>query len=327
MSTSTDSCCPRSDSLKRASTDRSRSAAAQPIHPTSTCPVCCTPCRFAHDRKRPASRRSTSRTPKHARRTRGAASRNIGKLLPALRTRWRPATSTKRGHPSRTTSSVTTASTLRSWSPIPSSRPRARHRRRCGQLRIHATRRAQRTRGRRRAQVETSEATPNRRSTLHLRRSTNLHDADRNAQPDRTARDDRAWDGENYTFYETTQAIVNHQRTSAQMLGVPKDKIRVITQLPGIGLRRQAVYVVALVARGCRARATWPSREAGREPRDDVPERRPSSQHAAARAGVGDATAHLTSLQHDYVYQTAIADETGRLRRDTPLSIARRICA
>ncbi len=43
------------------------------------------------------------------------------------------------------------------------------------------------------------------------------------------------WDGERYTFYETSQAASNHRGTLVQMLGVPKDKVRVISRHLGSG--------------------------------------------------------------------------------------------
>lgn len=43
------------------------------------------------------------------------------------------------------------------------------------------------------------------------------------------------WDGDTYTLYESTQSIVNHRSVMAQMLGVPIEKVRVISQFLGSG--------------------------------------------------------------------------------------------
>jgi xanthine dehydrogenase YagR molybdenum-binding subunit len=44
-----------------------------------------------------------------------------------------------------------------------------------------------------------------------------------------------SWDGENFTLYETTQAVVNHREVLAQMLGVPTENVRVISRFLGSG--------------------------------------------------------------------------------------------
>ncbi|ALM84845.1 xanthine dehydrogenase family protein molybdopterin-binding subunit [Bordetella sp. N] len=43
------------------------------------------------------------------------------------------------------------------------------------------------------------------------------------------------WDGEAYTLYETSQAVVNHKAVMVQMLGTSKEKVRVITHFLGSG--------------------------------------------------------------------------------------------
>ncbi|WP_299790194.1 xanthine dehydrogenase family protein molybdopterin-binding subunit [Ramlibacter sp.] len=43
------------------------------------------------------------------------------------------------------------------------------------------------------------------------------------------------WDGTNYTLYETSQGVVNHRNVLAQMLGVPRENVRVITKFLGSG--------------------------------------------------------------------------------------------
>lgn len=43
------------------------------------------------------------------------------------------------------------------------------------------------------------------------------------------------WDGQRFTLYESTQAVVGHQRSMAQVLGVPKENVRVISKFIGSG--------------------------------------------------------------------------------------------
>ncbi len=43
------------------------------------------------------------------------------------------------------------------------------------------------------------------------------------------------WDGQSFTLYETTQAVVNHRDVMAQMLGVPTENVRVISRFLGSG--------------------------------------------------------------------------------------------
>jgi xanthine dehydrogenase YagR molybdenum-binding subunit len=44
-----------------------------------------------------------------------------------------------------------------------------------------------------------------------------------------------SWDGQSFTLYETTQAVVNHRDVMAQMLGVPPENVRVISRFLGSG--------------------------------------------------------------------------------------------
>jgi len=43
------------------------------------------------------------------------------------------------------------------------------------------------------------------------------------------------YDGQSYTLYETTQGVVNHRNVMAQMLGMDKDRVRVISRYLGSG--------------------------------------------------------------------------------------------
>ncbi|MFM0056037.1 xanthine dehydrogenase family protein molybdopterin-binding subunit [Paraburkholderia phytofirmans] len=117
------------------------------------------------------------------------------------------------------------------------------------------------------------------------------------------------WDGENYTFYETTQAITVHLGTLSQMLGVPKEKIRVISRYLGSGFGGKLwMWPHSLLA----AAAT---RQMGRPVKLVVSRKmmfqnvghRPVTQQRVRVSAERDGK--LTSLQHDYVNHTAIADD------------------
>src|ERR1700736_5705556 len=43
------------------------------------------------------------------------------------------------------------------------------------------------------------------------------------------------WDGSKFTLYETTQGVVNHRAVLAQVLGVPKENVQVISRFLGSG--------------------------------------------------------------------------------------------
>ena len=43
------------------------------------------------------------------------------------------------------------------------------------------------------------------------------------------------WDGKSYTLYESSQGIVTHRNTLAEVLGVPKENVRVISRFIGSG--------------------------------------------------------------------------------------------
>jgi xanthine dehydrogenase YagR molybdenum-binding subunit len=44
-----------------------------------------------------------------------------------------------------------------------------------------------------------------------------------------------SWDGQGFTLYETTQAVMNHRDVMSQMLGVPQENIRIISRFLGSG--------------------------------------------------------------------------------------------
>ncbi|MCC8405872.1 xanthine dehydrogenase family protein molybdopterin-binding subunit [Paraburkholderia sp. MMS20-SJTN17] len=117
------------------------------------------------------------------------------------------------------------------------------------------------------------------------------------------------WDGDSYTFYETTQSIATHHGTLAQMLGMPKEKVRVISHYLGSGFGGKLwVWPHTLLA----AAAT---RLTGRPVKLVVSRRmmfqnvghRPVTQQRVRLSAERDG--RLTSLRHDYLNHTSIADK------------------
>ena len=43
------------------------------------------------------------------------------------------------------------------------------------------------------------------------------------------------WDGDNLTLYESTQGVVNHRTVMSEVLGVPRENVRVISRFIGSG--------------------------------------------------------------------------------------------
>ena len=43
------------------------------------------------------------------------------------------------------------------------------------------------------------------------------------------------WDGKKYTLYESSQGVVNHRNVLAQVLGVPKENVEIISRYIGSG--------------------------------------------------------------------------------------------
>jgi xanthine dehydrogenase YagR molybdenum-binding subunit len=117
------------------------------------------------------------------------------------------------------------------------------------------------------------------------------------------------WDGSAFTLYETTQGVVNHRNVIAQMLGVPRENVRVISKFLGSGF-------------GCKlfpwtqsALAAAAARQLGK-PVKLVVSRRMMFQSVGHRPRVAQrirlsATrdGKLTSLRQDWVNHTSILDD------------------
>lgn len=113
------------------------------------------------------------------------------------------------------------------------------------------------------------------------------------------------FDGVNYTFYETSQSIVNQRATMAQMLGVPEDRVRVITKYLGSGFGGKLFpWSHSLLAGAAARNLLRPVKlVVTREMMFHNVGHRTSTQQRMRLSATPEG--RFTSLQQDYVYQTA----------------------
>jgi xanthine dehydrogenase YagR molybdenum-binding subunit len=117
------------------------------------------------------------------------------------------------------------------------------------------------------------------------------------------------WDGDELTLYETSQGVVNHRNVLADMLGLPRRKVRVIAKFIGSGFGSKlwpwsqsplAAAVAIKLGRPIKLVLSRPMmfHSVGHRPRIEQ----------RVRLG-GSADGRLMSLQHDYVNATSILDD------------------
>jgi xanthine dehydrogenase YagR molybdenum-binding subunit len=117
------------------------------------------------------------------------------------------------------------------------------------------------------------------------------------------------WDGKTFTLYETTQGVVNHRAVMAQVLGVPKENIQVISKFLGSGFGGKLFpwphsTLAAVVAR-----------KLNRPVKLVVTRRsmftnvghRPVTRQRLCLGATTDGK--LVSFQHDYVNHTSMLDD------------------
>ena len=116
------------------------------------------------------------------------------------------------------------------------------------------------------------------------------------------------WDGDKLTIYEESQSIFNMRGVIAQMFGVPKENVRVITKFVGSGFGSK-LWPWTHCPLACAA-----ARQLGR-PVKLVLSRRMTFQSAGHRARTQQRVrlgatpeGKLVSLQQDYVYERSILD-------------------
>lgn len=129
------------------------------------------------------------------------------------------------------------------------------------------------------------------------------------------------WDGTHFTLYETTQAIMNYRAAMAQMLGVPTDNVRVITEYLGTGFGGKLwPWPQALLAAAAARDLHRPIKlVVSREMMFHNVGHRPHTQQRLRVAA--DRQGRLVSLRHDYIdmrgllsdYQEDCGEATGFL--------------
>ncbi|HET6407979.1 MAG TPA: xanthine dehydrogenase family protein molybdopterin-binding subunit, partial [Chthoniobacteraceae bacterium] len=117
------------------------------------------------------------------------------------------------------------------------------------------------------------------------------------------------WDGSTFTLHDTTQAVINARNVMAQVLGVPRENVRIISKFLGSGFGGKLW--------------PWPhctlaaaaARNLGR-PVKLVVNRRMMFQNVGHRPAIqqrvrvsATAEGKLTSLRHEYVNHTSLLDE------------------
>ena len=117
------------------------------------------------------------------------------------------------------------------------------------------------------------------------------------------------WDGSSFTLHDTTQAVVNARNVMAQVLGVPKENVRVISKFLGSGFGGK------LWPWPHCALAAAASRNLGR-PVKVVVSRRMMFQNVGHRPLIeqrmrlsAERNGKLTSLRQEYVNHTSILDD------------------
>jgi xanthine dehydrogenase YagR molybdenum-binding subunit len=116
------------------------------------------------------------------------------------------------------------------------------------------------------------------------------------------------WDGDKLTIYEESQSIFNMRDVIAQMFGLPKENVRVITKFVGSGFGSK-LWPWTHCPLACAA-----ARELGK-PVKLILSRRMTFQSAGHRARTQQRVrlgatpeGKLVSLQHDYVYERSMLD-------------------
>jgi xanthine dehydrogenase YagR molybdenum-binding subunit len=118
-----------------------------------------------------------------------------------------------------------------------------------------------------------------------------------------------AWDGDRVTLYETSQAIMNHRDVLYQMLGVPKENVRVVSHFLGSGFGGKLwPWTHSILAAGVAREIGAPVKlVVTRQSMFEAVGHRPLTQQRF-RIGAGR-DGKLVSLQQDYLNQTSILDD------------------
>lgn len=117
------------------------------------------------------------------------------------------------------------------------------------------------------------------------------------------------WDGQNFLLYETSQAVANHRDVLAQMLGVPKENVRVISRFLGSGFGGKLwPWPHSLLAAAASRNLKRPVKlVVSREMMFQSVGHRPKTQQRIRLGATSDGK--LVSVMHDSLNHTSILDE------------------
>jgi xanthine dehydrogenase YagR molybdenum-binding subunit len=116
------------------------------------------------------------------------------------------------------------------------------------------------------------------------------------------------WDGPSVTLYETTQAVDNHRQVLSEMLGIPRENMRVVMQFLGSGFGGKLwPWTHSLLAAASARHLQRPVKlVVSRKMMFAACGHRPRTAQRVRLSATPDGK--LTSLQHDFVNQTSILD-------------------
>jgi xanthine dehydrogenase YagR molybdenum-binding subunit len=117
------------------------------------------------------------------------------------------------------------------------------------------------------------------------------------------------WDGSTLTLYETSQGVVNLRGVLAQMFGLPKEDVRVITKFLGSGFGGKLYPWTncALAAAAARQLGKPVKLVLSRKMMFQTVGHRSRTQQRVRLGATADGK--LVSLQHNYVYQRSMLDD------------------
>ncbi len=117
------------------------------------------------------------------------------------------------------------------------------------------------------------------------------------------------WDGQNFTLYETSQAVCNHQDVMAQMLGVPQENVRVISRFLGSGFGGKLwPWTHCMIAASAARNLNRPVKlVVSRDMMFQNVGHRPRTQQRVRVGASSDGK--LVSLMHDSLNHTSILDD------------------
>jgi xanthine dehydrogenase YagR molybdenum-binding subunit len=118
-----------------------------------------------------------------------------------------------------------------------------------------------------------------------------------------------AWEGDRVTLYETSQAVMNHREVLYQMLGVPKENVRVVSHFLGSGFGGKLwPWTHSILAAGVAREVGAPVKLViSRQAMFQTVGHRPRTQQRFRIGATRDGK--LVSISHEYLNQTSIPDD------------------